>query len=727
MLKGIILLVFITTALADSDPYKKTIWWDTDDLNEYKDKGHRVPFPECLLSGSKQNYLESSSLGDLFNKALRAEEKSLMNERYENKKHNYDDLMDYDADGSRKDYGKSRQAATAAVKLTQDIMTVLACDLNGTDAKNLDHFLQKFKMPEEFCKYHEKPKCDDRKKYRTPTGICNNLERPYEGSSQTAYARIITADYDDHLSKPRRKAYGYGLLPSCRQVSLAFGSKPIFSREYNNFFAVFGQFIGHDISLATPATDTYLTPISSCTCGSKYDWNKCTVIDIKPDDPYLRGQKCMAFPATAQAFKNQICSLGVKEQMNGNTHIPDLSVLYGNTVRTAAIVRSDQGLLKSTRTHWSKLEMPPAQREGKSCVDATYKQPCFAGGDSRLMVTLGFTSVQTIFLRKHNELARALHDLNPHWSNDKLYEEARKINIAFFQDILYTRWLPLLFGTDEFKELFGPIGESSYNVNIPPVVFNEVAAAAFRLHTLVRDLFSRCTPDGNRIDELWLHDISAKAKYAYDMENNGLDSIICGLFYDYGFAHDGNFAHQIHNRLFESVNKYGQLWRNDLVAINICRGREHGIRGYNAYREYCKLPKAYNFEDFGDTINYDGIQFLKKNYGHPEDVDLFVGLNLEDTLPGSLIGPVSACLLSLQFKALRDGDRLFYSHPGVFTPGQLQTIVDYPFHCFICSVVDIDKVPLNPFKPPNDSDNVLKSCRECANFDLSDWAETQSA
>ncbi|CAF1689792.1 unnamed protein product, partial [Adineta ricciae] len=85
MLKGIILLVFITTALADSDPYKKTIWWDTDDLNEYKDKGHRVPFPECLLSGSKQNYLESSSLGDLFNKALRAEEKSLMNERYENK------------------------------------------------------------------------------------------------------------------------------------------------------------------------------------------------------------------------------------------------------------------------------------------------------------------------------------------------------------------------------------------------------------------------------------------------------------------------------------------------------------------------------------------------------------------------------------------------------------------------------------------------------------------
>ena len=48
------------------------------------------------------------------------------------------------------------------------------------------------------------------------------------------------------------------------------------------------------------------------------------------------------------------------------------------------------------------------------------------------------------------------------------------------------------------------------------MVTNEFAAAAFRLHTLVRDLFSRCTFDGKRIDELWLHDILNKVKYAYE-------------------------------------------------------------------------------------------------------------------------------------------------------------------------------------------------------------------
>ena len=183
------------------------------------------------------------------------------------------------------------------------------------------------------------------------------------------------------MSEPRRKSVRGGLLPSCRYLSLSLGSRPIFNRDYNNFFVVFGQIIAHDIALSIPVSDRYARPISSCSCSDKYDWNKCNVIPIAPDDPYLRGQKCMAFPATAQAFKNQICSLGVKEQMNGNTHTIDLSILYGSTVKTAEALRSDFGLLKSTRPQWSKHELPPGRREGKSCVDSTPKRKCFAGGE----------------------------------------------------------------------------------------------------------------------------------------------------------------------------------------------------------------------------------------------------------------------------------------------------------------------------------------------------------
>jgi hypothetical protein len=149
-------------------------------------------------------------------------------------------------------------------------------------------------------------------------------------------------------------------------------------------------------------------------------------------------------------------------------------------------------------------------------------------------------------------------------------------------------------------------------------------------------------------------------------ENGGLDAFICGAVYDYGFAYDGNFAHQIRHRLFETNNEYGQTRRNDLVALNICRGREHGIPGYNTVRAYCGVATAKKFEDFGGTINYDGIQKLKSLYNHVDDVDLFVGLNLEDRVSGGLVGPTAACIIARQFITLRDGDRFFYTHKDVF-------------------------------------------------------------
>lgn len=48
--------------------------------------------------------------------------------------------------------------------------------------------------------------------------------------------------------------------------------------------------------------------------------------------------------------------------------------------------------------------------------------------------------------------------------------------------------------------------------------------------------------------------------------------------------------------LFRSDNHYGM----DLEAIDIQRGRDHGIPGYNAYRDICRLGRV---EDFHGLIN----------------------------------------------------------------------------------------------------------------------------
>ena len=210
------------------------------------------------------------------------------------------------------------------------------------------------------------------------------------------------------------------------------------------------------MALSIPVGDSYYTPITTCTCDSKYDWNKCTVIDIQPDDPYLRGQKCMAFPATAQAFKNELCSLGVKEQLNGNTHFVDLSGLYGSTVRMNQALRSNNGLMKSTRRYGTQYELPPGQREEKSCYDAIKnKRKCFAGGDSRLMITLLFTGIQTMFLRAHNQIARFTFDKFPaDHQSDRTYEYARKLTTAYFQKVIYEQWLRILLGPEVHAENF---------------------------------------------------------------------------------------------------------------------------------------------------------------------------------------------------------------------------------------------------------------------------------
>ena len=59
---------------------------------------------------------------------------------------------------------------------------------------------------------------------------------------------------------------------------------------------------------------------------------------------------------------------------------------------------------------------------------------------------------------------------------------------------------------------------------------------------------------------------------------------------------------QLTNMLFKTPeSKHG----GDLVAFNIWRGRDHGLPGYNAYRELLGLRKAKSFSEMNDVLTPD--------------------------------------------------------------------------------------------------------------------------
>lgn len=83
-------------------------------------------------------------------------------------------------------------------------------------------------------------------------------------------------------------------------------------------------------------------------------------------------------------------------------------------------------------------------------------------GDGRVSEQVGLTSLHTIFMREHNRIAEVLHRLNPHWNDEIIYQNTRKIFTAGYQHIVYNEFLPRILGWDAIDKYDLRLSSSGY-------------------------------------------------------------------------------------------------------------------------------------------------------------------------------------------------------------------------------------------------------------------------
>lgn len=132
--------------------------------------------------------------------------------------------------------------------------------------------------------------------------------------------------------------------------------------------------------------------------------------------------------------------------MNQATHFLDGSHIYGATVSKANALREFVGGRLLTSDKDGRAFLPHASNAKQLCQVNSDKTDCYKAGDTRVNMHPHLTAMHTFWTREHNRIAEVLEDLNPHWDDERIYQEARGIVVAEIQHITYQYWLPLVIG-----------------------------------------------------------------------------------------------------------------------------------------------------------------------------------------------------------------------------------------------------------------------------------------
>ncbi|XP_061482043.1 thyroid peroxidase [Rhineura floridana] len=595
------------------------------------------------------------------------------------------------------------------------------------------------------------PKCPNNcmtRKYRPITGTCNNREHPRWGASNTALARWLPPVYEDGLSQPKGWNHGFlhnGFpLPSVREVTRqiieASNEAVTEDKLHSDIITIWGQYISHDLAFTPQSVSRPVFPAEvdcKLTCENQ---TPCFPILVFANDTFSMNMTCMPFyrssPACATGQQEfligNLSILNPRQQMNSLTSFLDASTVYGSTPAAQNKLRnltSEEGLLRinvqyfdNGREYLPFVDQVPSPCAQDPKADKAERIECFMAGDTRASEVISLAAIHTLWLREHNRLAKALKKLNPHWSPETVYQEARKIVGASHQIITIRDYIPKIIGSDAFNQYIGAY--NGYDPTINPSVSNVFSTAAFRfghaaIHPVIKRLDVQYQNDPN-LPNLQLHEVFFTSWRL--IKEGGLDPLLRGTLATAAKlqVQDQLLNDELTKKLFILSNKDSL----DLASLDLQRGRDHGLPGYNDWREFCDLPRLRTESDLTKAIeNRKIIEKIMELYGNPNNIDVWLGGIVENMLPDARTGPLFACIIGKQMKALRDGDRFWWENSHAFTEDQRRELRKHSLSRLICDNTGLTEVPLDAFiigKFPKD----FESCENIPSMNLGIWQES---
>jgi len=550
--------------------------------------------------------------------------------------------------------------------------------------------------------------CSHNPSYRTIDGTCNNPKNPDLGSTSQAFKRVIPAVYGDGVFLPRLNGKDNTPLPSARLISTTLHTNTESLAQKSTVLVMqWGQFVDHDLT-GTPLHQTESEEL----CCTDLDVTKlhpdlstggsCFPIIIPVKDHYFT-KRCMEFHRSAAATGSS-----PREQINLLTAYLDASMVYGLTKETTDSLR-DGAFLKTKGDN-----LLPTSAEA-FCTLENPDDWCFAAGDERVNVQPGLATMHTILMREHNRLVGELSKVLPSSATtaDVLFEEARKIVSAIIQHITYNEWLPVIIGQDAMAKYLLRTGAYTYDVNTDPTIANVFATAAFRYGHSTIPAFLRFR--GRKVD---LKDMFFKPTEVI----RDLDAVLESLMDDKRQNSDRFVVDQMTDHLFETTKENSF----DVVALNIQRGRDHGLPSYNGFRKACGLPEVTSFDKKKfDHIFEDGVMRFSNVYNHPDDIDLFTGAMSEKHVTGGAVGPLLACLIGQQFQDIKYGDSYWHETDDKvkgFTPAQLSEIKRMSLAKLLCANSNkLTEVQQDPLQVYHKFNNPMVTCTDLPTIDIRKW------